>query len=277
MSTTLRHNRSVGEPQSVIPATSPANGEHLSIVNFLYNEDYPVLTRPQTPEQYPQPTGTGTQPAAIDVELQLTASNTKNGRAHPNHHSMPSEASQGFQAERQNTNSKSSHTHHSHSKPSTNVPLTSLECLSGRERKIQIEQECIRLYFSNLHLVHPILQKKSFLDRCESEVWSVSLASADKLPHKRHRSRFLALYNAVCAVGAITAGDETALGDTSINPLDSSYPSYSNDTRSKRRDKVTYLPVTLARVFLEQAKQNLGDVFEICSMDSTQALFLMVP
>jgi len=84
------------------------------------------------------------------------------------------------------------------------------------------------------------------------------------------------LYNAVCAVGAITADEGTIFGSVTTGLSGELYPPTTPDATSKKMPNAIYPPLKLARVFFEQAKLNLGDVFEICSLESTQALFLMV-
>lgn len=122
----------------------------------------------------------------------------------------------------------------------------------------EIEKTCARLFFENLHLVHPVLQEAEFLARCRSEFWSgrtqqqASVTTANR--------SFYALFCAVIALGAITAGE------ASIPEL----PSLDGRTTSR-------IPPTLklADIYFRRAKASLGDIFETCSLQSTQTLFLM--
>jgi hypothetical protein len=116
-----------------------------------------------------------------------------------------------------------------------------------------------------LHIVHPFLDQTKFIERCETEIWSQNPIQESA------QTVFLALFNAVLAVGAINAGEDA---------------SFMRDTTSVRqaeryaggpdRKAPTYPPLKLAKLFFERAKTNLGDVFEACSLESTQTLLLMV-
>lgn len=128
-----------------------------------------------------------------------------------------------------------------------------------------IERECIRLYFLNLHIIHPILNQADFISRCESEVWS------RKPNPELGQNVFLALFNAVLAIGAINAGEDAAfMRDTTTVRQAERFAGGPNHTAP------TYPPLKLAKLFFERAKTNLGDVFEACSLESVQTLFLMV-
>lgn len=84
-------------------------------------------------------------------------------------------------------------------------------------------------------------------------------------------SIFLALFNAVLAIGAINAGEDALfMRDTTTVRQAEQYAGGSS-TRAP-----TYPPLKLAKLFFERAKTNLGDVFEACSLESTQTLLLMV-
>lgn len=133
-----------------------------------------------------------------------------------------------------------------------------------------VEREFARLYFQNLHHIHPILDPASFLARCEKEVWA---RTGPNNPTSYLHRRFLALYNAVLAIGAITAGEESEyawktqyLADQIaelevLSGIDAS-PS-------------TYTPLRFARVFFERAKSYIGDIFESSSLESAQTLMLL--
>jgi len=139
----------------------------------------------------------------------------------------------------------------------------------------EVEKQCIQLYFANLHLIYYFLNKASFMARCESEIWSCDL------PVSRPRSdqkcsRFPALYHAVVAVGAITAGDDTFLAQSLENVRS------LLDDRSKQlakppgNKKPVYPPLELAQIYFAKARALLGDFFEASSLETTQTLFLMV-
>jgi hypothetical protein len=136
----------------------------------------------------------------------------------------------------------------------------------------EVEKECIQLFFANLHLVYYFLDKDIFLDSCERFIWS-----PDPNPPKRRgfqeSSKFLSLYNAVVAVGAITAGDDAVAAPKVQEFLQARSKARMERSSSKR---LNYPPLELAQIYFAKAKALLGDLFEVCSLESTQTLFLMV-
>lgn len=124
-----------------------------------------------------------------------------------------------------------------------------------------------RLYFQNLHYVHPIIDQADFISRCRSEIWESTLPP--KTLTTRSYTVFLALFNAVLALGAITAGEDSLFARLSA-------PERSSEgVRFPNRDSPVYQPLRIAKTFFERAKTCLGDVFESSSFESTQTLFLM--
>jgi Fungal specific transcription factor domain len=115
-----------------------------------------------------------------------------------------------------------------------------------------IERECLRLFFQNLHSIHPIIEESAFLGRCEREIFGQQL---------RPTNDFLALFNAVLAVGAITAGQDTLLMKNAAMVASIATPSF--------------LPLKFAKYFFERSKAYLGDLFEVCSLERVQTLFLL--
>lgn len=133
-----------------------------------------------------------------------------------------------------------------------------------------VESECLRLYFENLHLVYPVLDEREFISRVKSEVWSV--ASEPHPPNSYKRNAFLALYNAVLALGAITAGETFRLNrDHAGNG-----PSNQTSEETTHHQDIGLPSLKVAKAFFERTKLYLGDVFEVNSMESTQALLLLV-
>lgn len=135
----------------------------------------------------------------------------------------------------------------------------------------EVERECVRLYFHNLHNIHPILDTTTFLTRCEKNVWGPLLRG--KVPlSTRHESRaFLALYYAVLAIGSITAGEQSSLvWQQTVDFLNA-----AEGFCGMKSNSSTYPPLRLARLFFEKSKSQLGDTFDSCSFESAQALFLM--
>jgi Fungal specific transcription factor domain len=141
---------------------------------------------------------------------------------------------------------------------STTLSTTASPSLSDSE----IEKECLRLCFQNLHLIDPILDEIAFSARCEKEVWTNSKSPADKVAVK---PSFMALFNAVLAVGAITAG---------VNASFMSRHTWSNPL-AQSSNLPAYPPLKLAKLFFERSKASLGDPFKSCSLESMQTLFLL--
>lgn len=136
---------------------------------------------------------------------------------------------------------------------------------------IEVEKECIQLFFANLHLIYYFLDKIPFLESCERLIWSPD-PHASKARESQNLSKFSALYNAVVAVGAITAGDDAVSA-----PKVQSFLEARSKQRSERstNKKAPYPPLELAQIYFAKAKTLLGDLFEVCSLESTQTLFLM--
>lgn len=136
----------------------------------------------------------------------------------------------------------------------------------------EVEKECIQLFFANLHLIYYFLDKNSFMESCERLIWSPDLnKSKTRGPHCL--SKFSALYNAVVAVGAITAGDDAVAAPKVQSFLEARSKQQSERSAGK---KAVYPPLELAQIYFAKAKALLGDLFEVCSLESTQTLFLMV-
>lgn len=136
---------------------------------------------------------------------------------------------------------------------------------------VEIEKECVQLYFANLHVIYYILDQSSFISRCDNEIWSATLRGVTSMQLDRKRSRFLALYYAVVAGGPLTAGDETSVLQN-CNHISS----FSDRSRSGLSEGSVYPPLELAKTYFAKAKALLGDFFESSSLETTQTLFLMV-
>ncbi|KAI5922122.1 fungal-specific transcription factor domain-containing protein [Camillea tinctor] len=141
------------------------------------------------------------------------------------------------------------------------------------EIEIEVEKECARLYFQNLHCIHPILEQSSFMIRCENKVWKnkVTRQSTSSV-HRRTKDRFSALFNAVLAVGAITAGETSMLmWDRTILFL--------NEVEQQEgicsKSPLPYPPIRAARLFFERSKSCLEDIYESSSLETVQTLSLL--
>ncbi|OHW89712.1 C6 transcription factor [Colletotrichum incanum] len=132
-----------------------------------------------------------------------------------------------------------------------------------------IERECARLYFQNLHNIHPILEQMTFLKRCEEEIWSrASRPDILMCSQMRREARFLALYNVVVAIGAITAGEISTL-------MEDHTREFLDRTGQSGEDDSLYPPIRLARRLFERSRLHLEDICESSSLETAQTLFLM--
>lgn len=132
--------------------------------------------------------------------------------------------------------------------------------------KHRFERELVRSYLHNLHYLHPMLDGIEFVVQCEAEIWSRDVNTKTSA-QRRH---FVALFNIVVAVGALVAGREVAeeFSEEIIAIEQSKHqPSVSPQQISLR---------TLSRSYFQEARAFLGDVFEVCSLESAQTLLLMV-
>ena len=102
------------------------------------------------------------------------------------------------------------------------------------------------------------------MQRCEREAWNVPTASA----FSRGQSKFAGLYFAVVAVGAINASP-------SETPLLDHYCMYS-PSPGRPAATARFSSLDFADFYFGLTKQAVGDIFETCSMESAQALLLMV-
>ncbi len=135
-----------------------------------------------------------------------------------------------------------------------------------------IETECINLYFANLHLIYFFIDRAAFETRCKAEIWSQDYHTPSARRHTHRSSKFPALYNAVVAVGALTAGDDTLVG----HDRDQLQQFLHARSSSAKGQTSTFVgPLALASIYLAKAKSLLGDMFESCCLESQQTLFLI--
>ncbi|GKT63838.1 C6 transcription factor [Colletotrichum tofieldiae] len=147
----------------------------------------------------------------------------------------------------------------------TDIVLSAADALLATD----IERECARLYFHNLHNIHPILEQMTFLKRCEEEIWSrTSRPDILMFSQMRREARFLALYNVVIAIGAITAGETSML-------MEDHTREFLDRTGQSGEDDSLYPPIRLARIFFERSRLHLEDICESSSLETAQTLFLM--
>ena len=139
----------------------------------------------------------------------------------------------------------------------------SSDCFFGNPMLLEIEY--VNLYFHNLHNVSPFLDSEKFKSRCGREIWAAS--ALKRL--RRKQMHFLALYNAVLAVGALTAPtDAFENSRAELGP-----PLEENRAHDR---KLVPSSIRLSRLYFQRARRLLGDVFEICSLEGAQTLLLLV-
>ncbi|KIN05388.1 hypothetical protein OIDMADRAFT_158009 [Oidiodendron maius Zn] len=125
-----------------------------------------------------------------------------------------------------------------------------------------VERKLIQVFFNNLHHLHPFLLVDEFMSRCEREVWSGN----SKTEPQQNRKHFIALYNIVIAVGALIAG---------IGLLPEPETELNSSSRDSSKTQQTSSSIMLSVIYFRKSRVLLGDVFEVCSLESAQTLFLM--
>ncbi|KAK6003286.1 hypothetical protein QM012_001131 [Aureobasidium pullulans] len=149
---------------------------------------------------------------------------------------------------------------HPSNRTSSSVSPASNMCVSER----RLEKALIRSYMHNLHYLHPMIESGSFISKYE-EHFAQSNNTQERSPQFRH---FFALYNIVVAVGALVAGSELS------DELDYEIKMVLHS----RKDSQELLKAPLQRLsrhYFRKSRSLLGDVFEACSLESAQTLFLM--
>ncbi|KAE8423063.1 fungal-specific transcription factor domain-containing protein [Aspergillus pseudocaelatus] len=137
------------------------------------------------------------------------------------------------------------------------------DCFIGSP--MRLEMEYVNLFFDNIHNSLPFLEKKHFTGRCEQEIWVKSTVKQ----LRRDQMHFFALYNAVLAVVALTASADALL--SLRNELEISLTERS----SSRPPRNAPSSIFLSKIYFRRARQLLGDLFEVCSIESAQALLLL--
>ena len=146
---------------------------------------------------------------------------------------------------------------------------------SQLSRGHELEKECIQLYFSNLYVIYSFMDQTNFLERCKREIWETRQAGVRSRNNSKP-SQFPALYSAVLAVGALTAGDDAAVvqDDERVQEYLTDRKTHSRrQQKSRKYDRPSF---ELAHFFHNCTKTLLGDIFESSSLESSQTLLLMV-
>ena len=223
--------------------------DKLSIVNLLFDEDSAVQdSAPPSRAKTPSPRESEDRDNST-IQHSVSATKTlQNSDLEPNNHFHPDVSPLGAEQ--------------GHGKSSASLKNEIVEC---RLVENLLEKEYMRIFFDNLHYIHPFLSPTVFALRCERDVW-------EKVDHHRlqkHQLHFFALYNAVIAVGALTAGTDL---------LTNLRCRLGTERAHKRVNHEWVVPssVDLSKIYFRRAKKFLGDYFEVCSLESVQALILMV-
>lgn len=132
--------------------------------------------------------------------------------------------------------------------------------------EVRLEREYVRSFLHNMHYIHPMLDAATFTSLCEKEVWAVH-TQAQKTKDKQH---FFALYNIVVAVGALVAGSSVS------QDLDGELKIWGEYWQKGQSLPQLMSSQTLSKTYFRKSRALLGDVFEVCSLESAQALLLMV-
>ncbi|KAJ6443673.1 Zn(2)-C6 fungal-type DNA-binding domain-containing protein [Purpureocillium lavendulum] len=131
--------------------------------------------------------------------------------------------------------------------------------------KKRLEREYVRVFMSNLHHIHPMLDPIAFSARCEQAIWGVHTP----LERSRDQRRFFALYNIVVAVGALIA-------DASITQnFEQDIMLCMKQPAQRQNTNVPLSSQTLSKQYFRKSRALLGDIFEVCSLESAQTLLLM--
>jgi hypothetical protein len=231
----------------------------ISIVNLLYNEEN--LSPPSRPKT---PVTTTNKVLGSSGSSSNTAKYSNQGTHDPGRRRRRDSARLPRATRHEDlpdNPSTASHTHPPNADRSNKD--SSARDVQGAETRL--EKEYVRIYFHNIHHIHPILNPAQFTARCEEEVWNSS-SSARPSADRMH---FFALYNIVVAVGALIAGLDVA-------------QQFERDLKICARLLLSRDPSQiissqkLSKIYFWKARSLLGDVFEVCSIESAQTHLLMV-
>ncbi|KAG8664265.1 uncharacterized protein FPOAC1_013972 [Fusarium poae] len=175
------------------------------------------------------------------------------------------------------SNDKDARRHLVHRTPETPRVAQSPNCQSQSPFHLTnatIEKACIEHYFRNIHHIYSFIDKARFLKRCQTEFWNCPV------PEKPERSNFhlpnstfAAVYNAVIAVGALTA-PETFVTDTETSDTAEFWAELIKHSNQHHHTGTQPAP-ELAEIYFTRARISSSSFFEACNLDSQQAFFLM--
>ncbi|KEQ94085.1 hypothetical protein AUEXF2481DRAFT_30633 [Aureobasidium subglaciale EXF-2481] len=136
--------------------------------------------------------------------------------------------------------------------------------LTQRTAERRLEEALVRSFMHNLHYLHPMIDNDTFNARYEAHMAEHN-SRHERSPSLRH---FFALYNIIVAVGALVAGSDF-------------HEEFGREIRAVMQNKnatrgLEKAPLQgLSRHYFQRSRSLLGDVFEACSLESAQTLFLM--
>ncbi|KAI5274823.1 hypothetical protein E4T47_02153, partial [Aureobasidium subglaciale] len=136
--------------------------------------------------------------------------------------------------------------------------------LTQRTAERRLEEALVRSFMHNLHYLHPMIDSDTFNARYEAHMAEHN-SRHERSPSLRH---FFALYNIIVAVGALVAGSDF-------------HEEFGREIRAVMHNKnatrgLEKAPLQgLSRHYFQRSRSLLGDVFEACSLESAQTLFLM--
>lgn len=227
--------------------------DRLSIVNLLYDDGTSVAEPSSTPSVLAR-SRTDRQASSTPANSHAhTKSTDLNEIVVVDDASPPGSANQDTQAGP------------SHPYRRGTFPTTLASDNFGRSRlEMEIEKEYLRSFFANLFYVHPFLSQTPFMAKCEAIIWS--RWPVKEIP--RGDQHFVALYNAVLAVGSLTGSPDTFT--VHKEQLDQDTDGIHSDM------SIAASSIQVSGIFFDRSKRLLGDCFEVCSLESAQTLHLMV-
>jgi hypothetical protein len=226
----------------------------VSIINLLSNEE--VLSPPSRPKT---PSHTTEDQRDVSGVSSLASSRGRDG-SHPisTQHDTLTLAQQYSQRQDGAISPRPSAAPAMNDKPVPEAPL--------RVARRRLEREYVRTYMSNLHHLHPMLDPIVFAARCEEEIWGVH----SPLERKKNLRHFFALYNIVVAVGALIAGSSVT------QDFERDIKLCLEQSTQSQNSGVPISSQALSKIYFRKSRALLGDVFEVCSLESAQTLLLMV-
>lgn len=251
-----RRETSYLSPESggIVSGPSLADPSPVSIVNLLSNQE--ALEPPSRPKTPPYVTeyehGVSRSPSVLP-------SRTRSGNhLEGNNHDVRALAPQSTATGETASNSRSSAHLAAKEKPVSESPL--------QAAKKRLEREYVRIFMNNLHHIHPMVDPIAFAARCEEVIWD----APTPLERNKDLRHFFALYNIVVAVGALIADSSTAQNFEQEINICMKQPTQGENS------SVPLSSRTLSKQYFRKSRALLGDIFEVCSLESAQTLLLMV-